>query len=112
MDTIKDIIIFLAIAAACGLLAAWLKGRKKAILIKVGLLIQWAELKVKGSGMGEDKKALVIAKLQEDGIKVTKWLDKAIDETVSFLNRTSGWLKESADVEGTVKDLADKIKEE
>lgn len=34
-----------------------------------------AESTIQGSGMGADKKALVIAQLQAAGIKVTSWLD-------------------------------------
>jgi len=112
MEAIKDVIIFLAIAAICGLLAAFLKSRKNKILTYTEYLIQWAETQIEGSGMGEEKKALVIARLKEDGIHITKWLDKAIDSTVAFLNKTSGWLKDSADIEGTAKEIAERMKEE
>lgn len=110
MDTLKDMITFFIIAAILGLVATWLRSRKKAILKKTETLILWAETQIRGSGMGVEKKALVIAKLKEDGVSVTKWLSKAIDNTVAFLNSTSGWIKESADVEGTVKNLANKVK--
>lgn len=110
MEAIRDVIIFLAIAAVCGILAAFLKSRKKRILAKTEYLIQWAETQIEGSKMGEKKKALVIARLKEDKIHITKWLDKTIDNTVTFLNKTSGWMKETADIEGTAKELADEIK--
>jgi len=111
MEMIRDIAILLALAMIFGLLAAWLKGKKKRILAKTEAFIQWAETQVDGSGMGEKKKELVLKRLRESGIKITKWLDKSIDKTVKYLNATSGWLKDTADIEGTAKEIAEKIKE-
>lgn len=55
-------------------------------------LINRAETAIQGSGMGADKKALVIAQLQAAGIKVSSWLDHEIDVIVATLNKSGAWL--------------------
>ena len=59
-------------------------------------LIQKAESAVQGSGLGEEKKAIVVAQLEAMGIAVDTRLSGQIDSIVKYLNANSGWLAESA----------------
>jgi hypothetical protein len=96
LDKILDIGIIVALAFACLFAARFLKSRKTEILFAISTAVQWAEKNVKGSKMGEEKKREVIQKLEQDGIKVTAWVSKAIDLAVAYLNKTGGWLKDIA----------------
>ena len=79
-------------ALACFILAIQLKSHRQFVLQYATDLINKAESAIRGSGMGADKKALVIAQLQAAGIKVTAWLDHQIDVIVATLNKTGAWL--------------------
>jgi hypothetical protein len=95
-ETIKDILLALILALVCGIGAGLLKGYKKSILATVASLVQKAENAVQGSGMGAEKKKLVIAQLEAAGVKVNAWLDKAIDDIVAQLNEKNAWFTENA----------------
>ncbi|MFB0920783.1 MAG: hypothetical protein QMB62_07875 [Oscillospiraceae bacterium] len=96
MEYIKDIALALILAIGCAILANILKSRKEYILGIVSGLVQKAEAAVQGSGMGAEKKALVLAQLEAMDITVTAWLSKAIDEIVAQLNEKRAWLTENA----------------
>jgi len=96
MEYIKEILIMLLLALGCMLLAGVLKARKQYILGLVSNLVQKVEKSVQGSGMGAEKKRLVIAQLEAMNIKVTVWLSQAIDEIVAQLNEKRAWLTENA----------------
>ena len=96
MEIIKTIAIYLILALVCYLTAYLLKSRKAELLKTISDLVQKAESTVQGSGMGTEKKALVITQLEAAGIKVTASVDLAIDNIVAFLNEKSGWLMEKA----------------
>ena len=59
---------------------------KQVVKNTINNLIQLAEAGIKGSGLGEDKKAWVIKQLEITGIKVTKSIDKLIDKLVERMN--------------------------
>ncbi len=96
MEYIKDIALALILALACAIMANVLKTRKEYILSLVSDLVQKVESAVQGSGMGSEKKALVIAQLEAMNIKGTVWLNSAIDEIVAQLNEKRAWLTENA----------------
>lgn len=87
-----DIFIYGVSALVCLILAALLKGNRQAVLQYATDLINRAETAIQGSGMGADKKALVIAQLQAAGIRVSSWLDHEIDVIVATLNKSGAWL--------------------
>lgn len=87
-----EIFIYGVGALACFILAVLLKGNRQAVLQYATDLINRAETAIQGSGMGADKKALVIAQLQAAGIKVSSWLDHEIDVIVATLNKSGAWL--------------------
>ena len=74
------------------ILAALLKGNRSRILQYTAQLINQAEATVQGSGMGDEKKVLVMAQLEAAGIHVNTWLATWIDETVEYLNANGAWL--------------------
>lgn len=96
MEFIKDILIALLLALGCAIAAGVLKTRKQYILGLVSSLVQKAEAAVQGSGMGMEKKRLVIAQLEARGITMTAWLSNAIDDIVAALNEKRAWLTENA----------------
>ena len=85
---LHEILIYGVAALGCFILAILIKGNRQAVLQLATDLINKAESTIQGSGMGADKKALVIAA----GIKVTSWLDHQIDVIVATLNKTGAWL--------------------
>lgn len=87
-----EILIYGVAALACFILAIQLKSRRQFVLQYATDLINKAEGAIQGSGMGADKKALVIAQLQAAGITVSSWLDNQIDVIVESLNSTGAWL--------------------
>lgn len=89
---IHDIMLYGVAALACFILAVLVRGSRQAVLQFATDLINKAEVAIQGSGMGADKKALVIAQLQAAGVKVTAWLDHQIDVIVASLNSTGAWL--------------------
>jgi len=82
---------WLVLAGMCAILATVLTARKQAILALVQDLVQRAEKAVDGSGMGAEKKKLVIAQLEAAGVRMTAWLSKAIDSIVAELNKKDAW---------------------
>ena len=95
-EQIMNILIALALAGICGLLAMVLKANKKAIKQFVLDQIQKAETAIQGSGLGADKKALVIAQLEAAGVNAGKWVDKTIDDIVAALNKKNAWYCDQA----------------
>ena len=94
-----EIIEFIALgllALGCIGLGLIVKINRSAILRYAATLINSAEQTIQGSGMGSEKKKLVIAQLQAAGIRVTDWLDWMIDEIVYKLNATGAWLATQA----------------
>lgn len=105
LDILKDIIIALILAGVCAIGAWLLKTRKQQILAIVTDLIQKAEQALQGSGLGAEKKAMVIAQLEAMGIKVTAWIDTEIDAIVFWLNMKGAWYAGEAKgaITGTTK---------
>lgn len=91
MENIIAIVETGLFALACLILATLLKDKRDRILQYTAELINRAEDAVQGSGMGEAKKALVIAQLKAAGIRVNEWLDTWIDQTVEQLNTNGAW---------------------
>jgi hypothetical protein len=91
METIKEILLALVAAGVCGIGAYLLKQYRQNILTLITNLVQKAEEAVQGSGMGSEKKALVLAQLEAAGIKVKTWMSTAIDTIVATLNEKSAW---------------------
>ncbi|MPM04292.1 hypothetical protein SDC9_50568 [bioreactor metagenome] len=96
MEQLNEILIKLAFAGVCAIIGILLKMYKEQILATVTKLVQEAESTIQGSGLGEEKKAKVVAQLQAMGISVNTWLDKKIDEIVAYLNDKGGWLVSTA----------------
>ena len=96
LDSLKDIAIALTLAGVCAIGAWILRSRKQQILMTATDLIQKVENAVRGSGMGEDKKAKVVAQLEVMGVRVTSWLDRQIDKIVAYLNEKSAWFTDDA----------------
>jgi uncharacterized protein YcaQ len=96
METIQNLILTLIFAVGCGTLAWLVKTNKQRVLAYTEELVQKAENAVQGSGLGEKKKALVIAQLEAAGVSVTSWLSDQIDVIVAALNSKGAWLAEQA----------------
>ena len=105
LETIKEIAIALALTLSCAAGAYILKTYKNSILAAILTLVNEAEEKITASGMGEEKKAKVIAQLEAMGIKVTAWVSAEIDNVVAQLNEKSGWFTAS------ISDAASEITE-
>lgn len=91
MDNIVSIMQSGLFALACLILAALLKEHRNRILLYAADLINKAEEAVQGSGMGEEKKTMVIAQLEAAGIHVDEWLADQIDRIVELLNTNGAW---------------------
>lgn len=89
---LHEILIYGVSALTCFILAIVIKGNRQAVLQYATHLINQAEIAIAGSGMGADKKALVIAQLQAAGVTVNAWLSRQIDVIVATLNSTGAWL--------------------
>lgn len=89
---LHEVLIYGVAALGCFILAILVKGNRQAVLRYAASLINQAEAAIRGSGMGAEKKALVIAQLQAAGVKMTAWLDRQIDVIVASLNSTGAWL--------------------
>lgn len=96
MEYVKEILVALLLALGCMLAAGVLKARKQYILGLVSSLVQKVEASVQGSGMGAEKKRLVIAQLEARGVQVKAWISIAIDDIVAALNEKRAWLTENA----------------
>ena len=94
MEYLQSIFSMLILAILCGT-AAWLiKNNKQRLMVQVESMIQKAENAVQGSGMGAEKKKIVIAQLEAAGVTVTSWLSDQIDTIVAALNSKGAWLAE------------------
>lgn len=91
-ENLNDIILYAILIAVIYIVSAVLRSSKAKVLVYITQLVQQAEAAIRGSGMGEEKKALVIAQLGAMGIKATAWVDKAIDTIVATLNDKKAWL--------------------
>lgn len=91
VEILKDVAIALILAGIFAISAWLLKTRKQQILAIMADLIQKAEEAVRGSGLGQEKKALVISQLEAMGIRVTDRLDAEIDNIVAWLNEKGAW---------------------
>ena len=80
------------LAIGCIILSLLLRNHKAAVLQYAAQLIQGAEQAIQGSGMGVEKKALVLAQLEAAGIRINTWLSVAIDKMVQHLNVSGAWL--------------------
>ena len=96
LETVKDLAELLILAGMVAILSMLLRMKKQAMLGKITELVQKAEEAINESGMGAEKKAMVIAQLQTAGIKVTDYVSQLIDETVKALNEKGAWLLKSA----------------
>ena len=96
MENMMNLLEFGIFALVCFTLAFVLKLYKSRILQYTTDLIDRAEAAVEGSGMGEEKKAMVMAQLDAAGIRVTEWLDSQIDVIVATLNANGAWLAAQA----------------
>jgi len=90
-EQIIGILELILTAGVCTIFAILLKERKARVLTLVHDYIEKAENLVQGSGLGAEKKALVVAWLKASGETLTPWLDKKIDAIVKYLNDRSAW---------------------
>ena len=90
-EQIYKIIAALIFAGIMAVLATILSARKQAILAMIADLVQRAETAVSGSGMGSEKKKLVLAQLEAAGVRVTAYVSRAIDDIVAELNNRKAW---------------------
>lgn len=86
-----EIAEMLLLAGMLAILAVVLKAKKETLLTLVQNYVKKAEEAVQGSGMGAEKKRLVIAWLETSGVKITGYLSKAIDDVVKGLNEKKAW---------------------
>lgn len=86
-----EIIVLMCFALLCLVLAQLIKSNRQRILQAVERLVQEAEEAIQGSGMGAEKKAYVIDRLEAGGVKVTAWLSAQIDFIVAALNSKGAW---------------------
>lgn len=82
-------LIFIALVSIAGIL---IKNNRQTVKTKILELVQTIEGQIQGTGLGPEKKALLIKQLDAAGITVTTWVDKQIDNIVDYLNTTKGWL--------------------
>ena len=94
LENLQNLALTLILAVLCGTLGWLVRTNKQHILEYTAQLIQKTEKAVQGSGMGEEKKKLVIAQLEAAGIRVTLWLSAQIDMIVKTLNSRGAWLAE------------------
>jgi len=99
VETLQSIGLALVLALVCAIGAWLLKNKKQQILATVTSLVQEAENTIQGSGMGDEKKAKVVAQLEAMGIKVNAWLSTQIDNIVAYLNTKSAWFTSNAAAE-------------
>ena len=96
-EQIIEILEMLLLAGMLAILAVVLKAKKETLLTLVQNYVKKAEEAVQGSGMGAEKKRLVIAWLETSGVKINAWLDKEIDIIVKEINDAQAWAIEGAD---------------
>ena len=86
-----EIIAALCFVLICLVLAEIIKANRQRVLQAVESLVQEAEETIKGSGLGAEKKAFVIDRLEAGGVKVNEWLSSQIDFVVAALNSKGAW---------------------
>ena len=86
-----EIIVLMCFALLCLVLAQLIKSNRQRVLQTVERLVQEAEKAIQGSGMGAEKKAYVIDRLEAGGVAVNEWLSAQIDFIVSALNAKGAW---------------------
>ena len=96
MENIMQITELAFLALSCFIVALLIKTNRTCILQYAATLINAAEQAIQGSGMGAEKKALVLAQLEAAGIRINTWLSVAIDRIVEHLNDTGAWLATQA----------------
>ena len=96
MESIMEIVEFGLLALGCFVAALLIKYNRSGILRYAAELVNAAEVAIQGSGMGAEKKALVLAQLEAAGIRINTWLSVAIDRIVEHLNDTGAWMASQA----------------
>lgn len=91
MSNIAEIIAMMCFALLCLVLAQLIKSNRQRILQTVERLVQEAEEAIQGSGLGSEKKAYVIDRLEAGGVKVNEWISSQIDFVVAALNSKGAW---------------------
>ena len=91
MSNFAEIIVLMCFTLLCLVLAQLIKSNRQRILQAVESLVQEAEETIKGSGLGAEKKAFVIDRLEAGGVKVNEWLSSQIDFVVAALNSKGAW---------------------
>lgn len=106
IDKLQSLALTLILAILCGTLGWLVKTNKQRILEYTSQLVQKAEKAVQGSGLGAEKKAIVVAQLEAAGISVNSWLSSQIDTIVATLNSKGAWLAEQTQevISGLVSD--------
>lgn len=92
----RNFIELLALAVLVFVAGATLRMYKQHILGMVTDLVNRAENAIHGSGLGAEKKAIVLAQLEAAGVQVTAWLSNQIDLIVASLNASGAWLASQA----------------
>lgn len=95
-EMFQNVLISVVLGVVLAILAYLLREHKQRIIKMTESFIQEAEGAVEGSNMGEEKKKLVIARLEACGIKVTGRLSNTIDCLVEELNTNGAWLIQQA----------------
>ena len=95
----QNVILTALLGLGCTILAMLLRNNRTVLLRYVTQLIREAEDAIRGSGLGQEKKAWVLAQLEAAGIRGTKWLGKQIDSIVALLNERGAWLTRQAQAE-------------
>lgn len=96
MENIMGIMEFGLLALGCIVAALLLKYNRSGILRYAAELVNAAEIAIQGSGMGAEKKAMVLAQLEAAGVHINTWLSVAIDKMVQHLNESGAWLASQA----------------
>ena len=107
LENLQNLALTLILAILCGTVGWLVRTNKQRILAEAALLIQKAESAIQGSGLGAEKKALVVAQLAAAGVTVNSWLSAQIDTIVATLNSKGAWLAEQ--VQETVAGLTDTV---
>lgn len=89
-----EIIVAMCLMLLCLVLAEIIKSNRQRVLQTVERLVQEAENAIQGSGLGSEKKAYVIDRLEAGGVAVNEWLSAQIDFIVAALNSKGAWTAE------------------
>lgn len=91
MSNFAEIIVLMCLMLLCLVLAQLIKSNRQRVLQTVERLVQEAEEAIQGSGLGQEKKAYVIDRLEAGGVAVNEWLSAQIDFIVAALNSKGAW---------------------